>query len=535
MPPAATNSWPARARKLGLGVSSAASLCGLAALRRLRPHLWHEDVQALTPAPPRSQSATLRDVLSSRANEQAMPRHAGDFSRIKRPRAGAGRVIELTGDRPAVELNGEGQLARLHQRLVENGMAASTANRTVSLVRRVLRPWLRSVGIKLRIYRRSRRSNKRIGPRGSRPGPSPQELSALLGELDASHRLALALAAGAGLLESEILGLRFRDLRLADGSIVVRTGGIRGRAGYRCQRLEHVAEWAWQLLFDTLGDPRQYPPQSLLFPNRRDPTRPRSSFAPGLKKASRAVFGDDAVGFTLGAARRLWQRVQIDTGLPSAQSRQTWSLDEFRGDLPWWAEEAHGVARSWELLCRPPVELSASSLRVPRKKPKGCQRGRAERATPGETRPMGLPDYCRALPAEPPRSDAPGGVHRDSWHEPAAGGRQAPAPALPSRPPVLVQLRSLPKRDLERLAEEISKRVRPNPDHPSPPRARPNRVEQADGDLDKRLRAIERRIGALARALGGVAQRRSAEDLVLAVLAGAGGGFAAQNADELMQ
>ena len=98
-----------------------------------------------------------------------------------------------------------------------------------------------------------------------------------------------------------------------------------------------------------------------------------------------------------------------------------------------------------------------------------------------------------------------------------------------------MQLRSLPKRDMELLAEEISKRVRAEPSRPSAPRARPNRVEQADADLDKRLRAIDRRIGALTRALGGVAERRSAEDFVLAVLAGAGGGFAAQNADELMQ
>ncbi len=533
MPLAATNPWPARARKLGPGVSSAASLAGLAALRKLRPHHWHEDVHALTPAPPRSSTATVRDVLSSRANEQAMPRHAGDFSRIKRPRASAGRVVELSGDCPAVELNGERQLARLHQRLVESGMAASTANRTVSLVRRVLRPWLRSVGLKPRIYRRSRRKNKRVGPRGSRPVPSPQEVSALLEELDAPHRLALALAVGAGLLESEILGLRFGDLRPADGSILVRTGGIRGRAGYRCQRLEHVAEWGWKLLLDTIGDPRRYPSEALLFPNRRDPARPRSSFATGLKKANAAAFGDDAAGFTLGAARRLWQRIQIDAGLPSAQCRQSWSLDEFRGDLPWWAEEAHGVARSWEVLCRPPVEVSAPSLRVSRKKPKGCQRGQAERAAPPTACPMALPDYCRALPMDSPRSAPLAGVLREPRDVASAAGQSPPAP--PSRPPVLVQLRSLPKRDMELLAEEISKRVRAEPSRPSAPRARPNRVEQADADLDKRLRAIDRRIGALTRALGGVAERRSAEDFVLAVLAGAGGGFAAQNADELMQ
>ena len=533
MPSSAPSAWPARARKLGPGVSSAASLAGLPALRKLRPQRWHEDVQALTPKPPRSSNATVRQVFSSRANEQAMPRHSGDSSRIKRPRACAGRLIDLIGDSPAVELNGERQLARLHERLVATGMAASTADRTVSLARRVFRPWFKSVGIKPRIYRRSRRTNQRVGSRGARPVPSPQQVSALLEELDAPHRLALALAVGAGLLESEILGLRFGDLRLADGSVLVQTGGIRGRVGHRCLRIEYVADWAWKLVLDTLGDPRQRPPTALVFPNRRDPSRPRSSFAPGLKKANIAAFGDTAAGFTLGAARRLWQRIQIDAGLPSAQSRQTWSLAEFRGDLPWWAEEAHGVARSWEVLCRPPVEFSATSLRVPRKKPKGCQRGQAERATPAEVRPMALPDYCRALPVEPMRADTSGGVHRDAWDEPPSGRHQAPAPS--PRAPVLVQLRSLPKRDLERLAEEISKRVRTEPSRPAPPRARPNRVEQADADFDKQLRAINRRIGALTRVLGEVAQRRSAEDLVLAVLAGAGGGFAAQNADELMQ
>jgi len=524
----------AAVRDLGPGVASAAEIAGVAALRRLRPRTWHQDLKRLSSAPPRTKSATVAEVLSSRINVGAFPRHADDFSRIKRPRACARRVVELVGGLPIQKLNSERRLKQLHLDLVSHGAAASTANRTVALARKVVRAWCRHVGAAPRLHPRRRRENRRIGRRAGRPVPGPQQIGELLAALPDHHRVALALAAGAGLIESEILGLRFEDLKPSDHAVVVATGGIRGRAGQRCFRYEYVAGWAWELLLATFEPSIRRGISGPIFRHRSDPRRSRSSFGPLIRKVSIETFGRGAPVVTLGAARRLWQRVQIDAGLPSAQSRQSWSLDEIpRGDsvgLPAWAAEAEEVASQWRELCTPPVDLRERRLSVPRRKPKGCGRLTPELSPRSRGATTELPDSCRARPLEPPSPPTP----------PRGGARGSRAAAgAPTRRSDLPHRGGPATRDdsfsVEELAEAVARRIQ----GPSlglaggtQPKPAPRDPNQARAE-EERQRAVLRRLDLLAAEVARAGQKRGGEDLVLAVLAGAAGGFAAQNGDDL--
>ena len=527
-------------RVFGRGVSDASFLEGVGAHADSRPGVWARDLHFWTP-PLRGPLDRLRlgDVLSTKANRRAMPRSNRDTHRIHQPRACSRRLAEHRGDRLLLELDSAEELQALLNDLLEHGHAGSTARRTVSYLRCLIRDCCSNVGIVSKTSRPPRGPARRVGRASLRFVPSPQQIAAVLAVLPLVHRVAVALAVAAGLLESEILGLRRRDI--LDGALVVRTGGIRGRGGHACDRGESVAAWAWPVLLQYLDTLPPGPEDQLLFPNRSDRSRPRSSFAPVIRRLAARVLGRSAP-LSLAACRRLWQRIQIDSGLPSVQVRQSWAFKMVKSDSPHWWGLAQAVADNWKQLCAPPVTLRDGTLTVPRRKPKGCRPGQPENSFESFGRKVPpVPSSCRLFDSpEPPRPA--GGVPS----QPRSGSEQAATAAASAAGDRHRMGRERPGRD-DHLAG-YDRRDQDDPGEPSGVVLRELqgllselKAGRAEGWAARDVRRLERamtkvtgRLDGLEAGLREAEQARKRSDLLLAALvAGAGYGVAEANKDEL--
>ncbi len=409
----------------GRGLADPSSMDGLHRLRIDHPETWHLIVWTCTPkAQPFSAGTTVREILTSRRLSQLMPRSAGDFNRLKRYRASAGRIRAHAGSRRV--LAHDDALLEADRQVLSKDRAASTVARDLSLLRRAVRLAARRLGVEPAVSPRPQGPSQRTGVRRARDLAAPGQLADLLPTLDAPHRAAVAFAAGAGLSESEILGLRHGELALDRGAVLVRTGRSRGHPD-DVLRWEPIAPWAVDLLARSLPAPMSTDPAELLFPGRDDWTRPRSDLNRGLARACKRVFGEGGPAITLGACRRLWQAVLREAKLPRAAVRQSLRL-QVRADnevvpAPWSGEQAE-LLGGWTSLTQPPVALPAGT-RVPTKAPEGV--GAFEAEVDRAARPK-----VAALPASCQRKT--GGDARDPGHQGAERARLPPAGSVQNGP-----------------------------------------------------------------------------------------------------
>jgi hypothetical protein len=404
LPAKATAEWARQS--FGLGVVDPKSMAGLSKLRRLNPVDWHLLVWNLTRLHRITARSTVSVLLTSDAfKDQGMPRRADDFGRLKRYRASARRLDARVGGLPASEVD-EPLLDRLGREWVSgpDALAAETVRRDLALLRWLVLRWAEAGRRLPAVHRHPRGPCRRQGRRAPRATPDPATVLLVLKELGSEHRVAAALAGGAGLGEQEALGLRVRHLDLERGWVVVRTGRTRGRPGAKILRQEPIAAWALAVLVLelewTLGaDERQF-----LFPNRKDPTRPRSDLNRGFARASRVALGVDADPVTIGSLRRLWQCVLRQGRVARAAIRQSYSLGwmERGSRRPPWRPRQRRLLKTWTHLLAPPVELGLAP-RLPRKAPHGCGPYQPERPRPErDARAQRvLPESCREDPSEP--------------------------------------------------------------------------------------------------------------------------------------
>ena len=428
LPPGATADWAVRS--FGIGVVDPKSMTGLSKLRRLRPRDWHLLVWRLTRVHALTGRSTVSGLLTSDAfSDQGMPRRRHDFGRLKRYRASARRLDARVGGVPA---------RKVDERLLEqlgadwssgpDALAAETVRRDLALLRRLVARWAVTGGQVPRVLERPRGPLRRQGRRAPRATPEPTTVLMMLDVLGSEHRVAAAMAAGAGLAESEILRLRVRDIDLGRRRVVVRTGRTRGRPGLRVLRREPVAGWAINLLVAEMGWLPGADARQLLFPNRRDPSRPRSDLSRGFAAASRRALAPGSDPVTLGSLRRLWQSVLRQGGVARTAIRQSYSLTlvpRGSGALPWVARQRRLLA-SWTHLLAPPG-LPGPVPRVPRKGPRGC--GAYDPERPGA---KGGADKGRPLP-ESCGEDLPGPVTTRRLARPI--DRETTDPAPPSMLP----------------------------------------------------------------------------------------------------
>ena len=280
-----------------------------------------------------------------------MPRHAGDRKRVERPRRLAKRLMPLVTGTPLARAD-EAYLLALFDDLVEEGMAAESASRAVSLVRRLAIHWAEDLGIEPLVdpdISRRGASRRRSGGRRPRPTPTPTAVAELIGRASPPLACFVALVAGGALSEQEALAVRTSDLaRLPALPIREVDGGHKRDAA--------LAGWASAIL-EANAHHLGRPGSPFAFPHRLDPARPRLSFNRSLRAAG---------GPTSSGLRRIGQLVQRSGGLPREAVRGSWrAVDYGRGRPPWWQSYTR-LQGAWAVLVHPPVALP-QSMKLPRR------------------------------------------------------------------------------------------------------------------------------------------------------------------------
>lgn len=557
--------FPTAVAHFGVGVASAHSTEGLHRLRALAPNSWHELVYNWTAELRPGRRISLKALLSSRFASKAMPRHAHDYERVCRYRRAARRLVERFGRRGLAWFTEE-RLEAYRQELVDEGLSASTAARTVSYLRVTLREWCNRERVRPKVSRVPPSGpSSRLGDRAVRRFASPFVIARLLPQLTSEQRAMVALAAG-GLLQSEFLALRREDIWAEARAVHVRTGGIRGRPGVACDRVEYLPSWAWELIARSL--PSLGTRGGLLFPPRGGGDQPRASAARGLRRVCDRVLGEGG-GITFSQIRDLGREVLRRAGAPRLAVRQTWTRADFGRRGPPWLPEVKAVMGSWTDLCAPPASLAGSG-RVPRRAPPGCRPTDSEIGAANQgRRPQTLPASCRPLsPSEveastesamaevtavkarlvPRRAQRPRGGPTKGRARPSRANRSAlrrdPAPVAAEDSRALVRPRSTG-----------SSSPVPESQEPAAPSAGPpNQLSASDkqeiADLVVRALATRERaerarqgggpvtMAQLRREIVGAMRRRGderLEDFLAGAAVGAGGTWAANNQEKVAE
>jgi integrase len=263
---------------------------------------------------------TIGEALRAGAYWRLAPRERGGLNRVLRDRASARLVVEGIGD-ALVAAVGEDELARLEQWLLATPrpltrvpLGNEVVKRVLSFARGAIRAMQRGLGVSALGARARKRPTKARGRRPLRLRVTADTLVTLLGgTAPARVRLVMALAAVAGLWESEILSLRVRDVHLQYLYVNYDNGHgvVRG----------DFPRWVVPLFEEAFPAPAKIPPETLIFP-RRGADRERSSMYREVALAMRAA---GVEGLSLADLRRLFQEVALSRGLPTSVVRGTWT------------------------------------------------------------------------------------------------------------------------------------------------------------------------------------------------------------------
>ena len=419
---------PEAARSIwGACVNRADSLEGLRKLARERPEDWPEIIWRCTP----SVKKTVKDphlavLLRTTANVRCMPTSTLSSGTLRPRRAAAARAIAYAR-RTRVSAVDDEWLLEFEVVLatsIPGGRAAplgdAAVKQTVSLVRRLVIDFRTARGLDVRLTS-SPAGLPRSQRRRARRTPSPQILSWLLAELSADERAIVGLIVSGNLREGSVLTLRELDLDFVSGLIVPAPGMVPGRPRQLTARYGYLTGWARDLVLGHRPELLSRPRTALLFPNRNDPMRPRTTVNPALRRACERLFGPAGPRYTTEDLRRLYQAVGRAHDLPSTIVRGTSSMDQdIRSGqlrLPREAVYAEQLALRWDELCGAAAWRLAP---VPRRSPEGTApldpeplSGRRERLElPARAQPAGPPP-------SPPPSEATTVPHRPSKYPPA--------------------------------------------------------------------------------------------------------------------
>ena len=353
------------------------SIEGLAPLIRERPRDWHELVEG-NAWPDASPDTTLGEYLREGGGGLLVPKSARDTS-IKKKRCGARRVTELLGHLVVAELGEDDLLEARRWYEAERGPGASSG--LVSADMRVFRQAVHRAQVTLGAPRVRQSWG---GPRPAqarkaapRPTPTPPDVRQLLEVSGAMLAMAIALIVGCGLLPSELMALRVRDLNPSEAWVWVYHRGVRGWGQAESCRAVRVPDWAWQLVKRALPGLARMPKDALLFCSPRDPSQPWTSLGRSLRRAAVRA-GLQAKGarddrWTPLGLRRLYQDVARKLGLPRALVRGTVVVGMVHSskliDAEIWLRQSDRLALFWTHLLRPPGYIDGARHHVPRRAP----------------------------------------------------------------------------------------------------------------------------------------------------------------------
>lgn len=387
-------------------------------LAREHPRDWHSRIQEATPVPPPAALVMLvRMALVATLVDQVLPRHAGptEVARIKRYRASIRRLLGVVG-RTSMERLDNAKIGQLMQELLAGGAgrpaySPATVSRDISLLRRTAVKWAERCGLEPKVshgrewatqrrreqakVERARRESERAEQahapqnaaekktagtaRTSRFVPTTHQLSELLERADSmALRVAIALAAGAGLRQAQIRYLKLGQLLPRERALTVWTSRSMPGVPSGAMRKVWLAGWAWDLLEPQLqlrhamGMGRD----ALLLPQDQREA-PRAGFNRALAAAAdpRVAFLFEGERVGMASLRRFYQAVAREAGMPRAVVRGTWwMVPDKDGQLavPRAALAARDLAHRWStLFCPLTASMDLVGPVVPRAAPKG--------------------------------------------------------------------------------------------------------------------------------------------------------------------
>ena len=368
------------------------SLTGLRRLVRENPGTWDALIDRPYPASGADLSeSTIAEVLRSGLVHDLLPHWSNDAGRLRRARACAGRLVRAVGDRAIADVDDD-FVEALRLRLVDpeapaldRPLAASTAGRTLSLLRTAARLWAMRCGRTPGVSDRPVGPRHRVGDRRVRHVPSLYLLAELLEVVPDWLRAAIGLAFGAGLSQGEIRLLRRGHLHCPAHRIILfgnRPGLVKDPVRVR---YAWVPPWVRDLLEELHPALHRLPPGAFLFASPLDLRRPRGELNAALRRACRDAWGEDGPTFTFGDLRRSWQALCRGHRLPHAVVRQSWwVLAPPPGSaprLPPGVLQLERVIGSWRQLGDP----VADPLRVPQHVPRAA----AKNTGPWQPEPAG--------------------------------------------------------------------------------------------------------------------------------------------------
>ena len=381
------------------------SLVGLRPLIRDRPRTWHEVLidNGQPRWPDLAADDTIATVLRSGHVADLNPRSAGDGGRLRRARGCARRLVRAVGDRAMAQVDDE-FVERLRRDLTCAApglpgapIAASTAARTLTMLRKAARVWAEETGRAPGVTAQGTPPRTRVGERRPRPVPPFGDLLKLLRAADPQLRAAIGLAVGAGLNPGEIAGLR-RSQLLGRGTCVVLWASRPGASRQDEQvRYAWIPPWAQDLLRAGCPALAGLAESMPLFPFDNNPRLPTKRLPGALRRTCRWVWPDRDSSYTFSDLRRAWQAVCRAHSLPREVVRQTWATPPIRGrnsvPLPAGAQRLADMTAFWRRPGGGPGAALLEPAPVPAVAPKGIPAWAPEPV--GRSGPADLPESCR--------------------------------------------------------------------------------------------------------------------------------------------